>query len=264
MRDEELQNGVIHILSTLVRKVLICGARLGLLTRSGSAYASVPRSSSRRENSHSGLMSSLNESVDYDIDHDSSCPSIIPLAIAHAIVGLIDVCCGPDTVSVDHYLPSVAICNPCRGLLRVRRASDLALTTLFGIAMDFDLLGNDPAGAAPILKAITSRYCQVDFTSMPQCQAVSFIGEDYGYLLRKQINLQYFLDCIRIRFDNLLVSPNGLVEQGLATASTSSSVELVASSLSDILYTMLLSTLTSAAGISVSRGERDIGALVGV
>jgi len=44
MRDEALQNGVIHIMATLVRKVLIRGARLGLLTRSESAYASVPRS----------------------------------------------------------------------------------------------------------------------------------------------------------------------------------------------------------------------------
>jgi len=190
-------------------------------------------------------MSSSNENVEYDMDHDSSYPSIIPLAIGHAIVGLIDVCCDPGTVRVDHHLPSVAICNPFRGLLRVRHASDLALTALFGLAMDFDLLGNDPAGAAPILKAITSRYFQADLTSVTQYQAASLVGEDYGSLLRKQINLQYFLDCIRIQFDHSLVSPKGLVERGLATSSTASLVESVASSLSYILYTMLLSTLTS-------------------
>jgi hypothetical protein len=131
--------------------------------------------------------------------------------------------------------------------------------------MDFDLLGNDPIGAAPILKAVASRYCRVDSTSMAGDQAVFFAGEDYGSLLRKQINLQYFLDCVRIRFDHSLMSQKGLEPQGVVTSLTATkiSVESVASSLSDILYTMLLSTLTSAAGVSVSRGERDVGTLVG-
>jgi hypothetical protein len=245
MRDDALQNGVIHILATLVRKVLIRGCRLGLLET-----ASIHSRSS-------GSMSK--ENIDYDMDHDSSCPSIIPMTIAHAIVGLIDVCCGPS------QYPSVSICNPCRGLIRIRRASDLALTAVFGLAMDIDLFGNDPAGAAPILRAIASRYCHVDMTSMTQNRADSFFGEDYGSLLRKQVNLQYFLDCLRIRFDHSLLPPKGVLQQGLVISSTASvrSVESVASSFSDLLYTMLLSTLKSTAGVSVSRGERDIGALVG-
>ena len=264
MRDEALQSGVIHALATLVRKVLIRGARLGLLTRNNTVDSSVPRSSSRKTSGLGGMVKSSSENVDYDLDHDSSSPPIIPLAIANAMVELIDVCCGPNVARADHHLSS-AIVNPCRGLLRVRRASDLALTALFGLAMDFDLLGNDPIGAAPILKAIASRYCQVDSTSMAGDQAVFFAGEDYGSLLRKQINLQYFLDCVRIRFDHSLISPKGLAPQGLVTSLTATkiAVESVASSLSDILYTMLLSTLTSAAGASVSRGERDVGALVG-
>jgi hypothetical protein len=260
MRDEALQSGVIHVLATLVRKVLIRGARLGLLTRNNTVDSSVPRSSSRKTSGLGGMVKSSSENVDYDLDHDSSSPPIIPLAIANAMVGLLDVCCGPNVARADHHLV-----NPCRGLLRIRRASDLALSAIFGLAMDFDLLGNDPIGAAPILKAVASRYCQVDSTSMAGDRAVFFAGEDYGSLLRKQINLQYFLDCVRIRFDHSLMSPKGLAPQGVFTSLTATkiSVESVASSLSDILYTMLLSTLTSAAGVSVSRGERDVGTLVG-
>jgi len=285
MRDEALQNGVIHVLATLVRKVLIRGARLGLLSRdktTGPATITpatvgsgrrLPSAARKMASMNAAKCSSLNENFDYDKDHDSSCPPQIPPAIANAMVGLIDTCCGPTLENIkrsgDHPSSSAAvIVNPCRGLLRVRRASDLALTTLFGLAMDFDLIGNDPAAAAPILKAIASRYCQVDTTSTNGDQAGVFNGEDYGSLLRKQLNLQYFLDCLRIRFDHSVVSsPKGLASQQQLSSSSNAvttqlAVESVASSLSDILYTMLLSTLTSAAGVSVSRGERDVGALV--
>ena len=53
-----------------------------------------------------------------------------------------------------------------------------------------------------------------------------------------------------------MVVPDG------AVCGAAAAVEAVASSLSDILYAMLLSTLTSAAGTSVTRGERDVGAVV--
>ena len=246
IRDEALQNGVIHALASLLRKVLIRGARLGLL---GDEK---PPSNS-----------STSEDFDYDKDHDSSCPPVIPSAIANAIIYLIDACCGPSLGDGGFDLSSGGIIsNPNRGVLRIRRASDLALTALFGLAMDFDLLGNDPSAAAPILNAIASRYCQLDTTFMNGDGASAFNGEDYGSLLRKQINLQYFLDCLRIRFDHSVESSS----KGLMTSHQSMdadrSIVSVASSLSDILYTMLLSTLTSAAGISVSRGERDVGALV--
>ncbi|KAL3806036.1 hypothetical protein ACHAXA_005246 [Cyclostephanos tholiformis] len=264
MRDEALQNGVIHVLATLVRKVLIRGARFGLLTSNYIVDATVSRLKSGKVSGLSGTINSSSENVDYDMDHDSTSPPIIPLVIANALVELMTVCCGPNIARAEHHLSPV-IMNPCRGLLRVRRASDLALTAIFGLAMDLDLLGNDPIGAAPILKATASRYAVLDLTSMARGQSIFFAGEDYGSLLRKQINLQYFLDCLRIRLDHSLMYPKGLVSQGLVTSSTAIkyAIESVASSLSDILYTMLLSTLTSAAGVSVSRGERDIGALVG-
>ena len=271
IRDEALQNGVIHALATLVRKVLIRGARLGLLPSkdtsdvAGASSSSTAVTSPKKGATNSTEKSnSSGENFDYDKDHDSSCPPTIPSAIADAMVGLIDACCGPSFQSLNNEADNLTVSkNPCRGILRIRRASDLALTALFGLAMDFDLLGNDPTAAAPILRAISSRYCLVDATSMNGDRSNTF-NEDYGSLLRKQINLQYFLDCLRIRFDNSVGSPT----KGLVTSSRSSlatpdkSIESVASSLSDILYTMLLSTLTTAAGISVSRGERDVGALV--
>jgi len=251
IRDEALQNGVIHALASLIRKVLIRGSRLGILSSRGNGRPTEK---------------SLLENYDYDKDHDSSCPPIVPSSIADAIVSLVDACCGPSYNRVDDQSSRIQ-CNPSRGILRIRRASDLALTAVFGLALDFDLLGNDPMAAAPILKAVASRYCQADTVS-------PFNGEDYGSLLRKQVNLQYFLDCIRIRFDHSVESsppsnggrgirrPSLVTPHRVSAATNDRLIESVASSLSDILYTMLLSTLTSAAGISVSRGERDVGALV--
>lgn len=227
---------------------------------------------------------SSNEDFDYDKDHDASCPPYMPRAIAVALVVLIDSSCGPAlndvtmTSSGPNRHPSSAfsiggVVNPFRGLLRVRRSSDLALTALFGLAFDFDLLGNDHESAALIFGAIARRYCRADGTTTMgsnggggAAASSIFNEEDYGSLLRKQINLQYFLDCLRIRLDQSVVSST----KGMALLHIASSVrtddtmamESIASSLSDILYTMLLSTLTSAAGQNVTRGERDVGALV--
>ena len=263
MRDEALQNGTIHVLATLVRKVLIRGSRLGLISKDSPKQPASSPSPAVVGTSSRMLPSS--ENYDYDKDHDSACPPMIPPAIFNAMVELIDACCGPSFDELARVRdPTVLIINPCRGLLRVRRASDMALTALFGLAMDFDLLGNDPLAAAPILRAIASRYCQNGTASVSGDRGNIFYGEDYGSLLRKQINIQYFLDCLRIRFDHSVVSsPKGMMSPLSSTSDVNDlALESVASSLSDMLYTMLLSTLTSAAGVNVTRGERDVGALV--
>ena len=103
--------------------------------------------------------------------------------------------------------------NPCRGLLRVRRPLYQELTVLLGLATDFDLLGNDPAAAAKILRAVVVRYCRADTIvvggegSGAGARLPGFGGEDYGGLLRRQVNLQYLLDCLRIRFNRPVASP---------------------------------------------------------
>ena len=265
-RDEALQNGIIHVLGTMVRKVLIRGERLGLMGPRDKAVIASTTTNDVAESSITkhGLKF---ENTDYDMDNNSSCPQIVPSNIVGAMVGLIDACCGPafgDLSITDPHHPDLAfVTNPYRGLLRVRRASDIAQTALFGLAMDFDLIGNDTLAAASVLNAIADRYCQVESAITDQVHA--FSGEDYGLFLRKQLNFQYFLDCIRIRFDHSLASPSRQLVQWsvvITQETNERSAAVVASSLSSILYNMLLSTLTSSTGLSVSRGERDVGALV--
>ena len=270
MRDEALQNGVVHVLVNLTRKCLIRGERLGVWNTKERVNPPLHLSSnkviSRRNN---GKSSASRENFDYDQDHDSSCPPIIPSAVSKAMVELIDVCCGPLPTKIEAVrgLQYSFLSDPYRGLLRVRRASDSALTILFGLAMDFDLLGNDPVAAAPILEAIAQRYCQKP-TAIIRDQINVFDREDYGYLLRKQMNLQYFLDTIRVRFDHSVIKAPGesgtLRSTGDKSSSTlvEKSIKSIATSLSDILYSMILSTLTSSSGTAVTRGERDVGALV--
>ena len=255
MRDEALQNGTVHIVVTLVRKVLIRGARLGLLNKNRSTDRP------RRISPRSIRNRSSREDFDYDHDHESSCPPVIPTAIYTAMVGLIDVCCGPSlkTAKKDE---AFSVLNPYRGILRVRRASDFALTAFFGLAMDFDFLGNDPLAAASILEAISQRYCPC-LQSSPKGGG-GFNSDDYGELLRKQINLQYFLDTIRVRLDKsvIVASQEKATNGQLLTPNIEEAYESIAVSLSDILFNMLLTTLTSSAGPSITLGERDVGALV--
>eukprot|EP00985_Skeletonema_marinoi_P012038 scaffold5743_cov173-Skeletonema_marinoi.AAC.7 len=255
MRDEALQNGIVHVVVTLVRKVLIRGARLGLLNKNRSSERRIsPRSKMRNKSSR--------EDFDYDHDHESSCPPIIPVAIYTAMVGLIDVCCGPTLETAKREEP-FSILNPYRGILRVRRASDFALTAFFGLAMDFDFLGSDPLAAASILEAISKRYCPC-LQPSSKGSSSGFNSDDYGTLLRKQINLQYFLDTIRVRFDKSVMagSHEKATSEQISTSTIEEAYESIAVSLSDILYNMLITTLTSSAGPSVTLGERDVGALV--
>lgn len=273
MRDEALQTGVIHSLVNLIRKVLIRGARLGAFEMNDDENHSNSlqnRSITVRKPARHNIIKSNQprENFDYDQDHHSSCPPTIPLAISNAMVILIDACCGSISPRLDTVrgLQSPILHDPYRGVLRVRRASDAALTALFGLAMDFDLLGNDTVAAAPILQSIAERYCQ-EPAAIVRDQINSFAREDYGHLLRKQMNLQYFLDTIRVRFDHSVAKAS---EEHVHdnhsryhdSERVKSSIYLVADALSEILYCMILATLTSSSGTSVTRGERDVGALV--
>ncbi len=65
-------------------------------------------------------------------------------------------CCGPNIKNARRAnSSSVAVVdNPCQGLLWVRRPLDQKLTVLLGLAMDFNLLGNDPTAVTKILRAV--------------------------------------------------------------------------------------------------------------
>jgi hypothetical protein len=246
IRDETLQSGCIHALSNLVRRVLIRGSRLGLIGKGIISNRHVEKTGST-------------ENVDYDHDHDASCTPAIPPAICKALIHLIDTCCGP--VSLNSSSPDshqLVSADPFRGLMRVRRTSDMALTSFFGLALDFDIVGKDLTASATILASISARYCQVSATLL-NSEGASQEEPLYGSLLRSQMNVQYFLDSIRVRFDNSVSSAK---QTERYSEGERNALESIASSLSAILYTMLLSSLTSASGSSVTRGERDIGALV--
>lgn len=235
MRDESVQSGTLHAMVNLLRRVLIRGARLGLLVSKGNTHKPIGNFST-------------GENMDYDQDHESCCPQVIPLSIRKALIQSIDVCCGPAFIrakSLDNFPTTVS--NPNRGLLRIRRTSDLALTAFYGLAFDWDLFGKDLTSSASIITAISERYCKESSHDEPF----------YGSLLRSQTNIQYFLDSIRVRFDDCVSKHLDEVSDGEREA-----LELIADSLSDILYSMLLSSLTSSSGSAVTRGERDIGALV--
>ena len=59
-------------------------------------------------------------------------------------------------------LKNQVLSNPGRGILRIRRASDLALTALFGLAMVFDLLGNDPTAACYLDERRSIQHLNLD------------------------------------------------------------------------------------------------------
>ena len=298
MRDEALQNGTLHAIATLVRKVLLRGVRLGLLEVNGSTATSArlarnevadeiatPGRRARTDRTRrkprrkvhmkaAAAAAAPAEDCDYDRDHIRSCPPVVPPAVAGALVSLIDACCGPAPMRAgdagrQRAAYAAGLADPCRGLLRVRRASDLALTALCGLALDFDLWGNDLRAAAPVFTAVASRYGR----AFLEDRGDVFDGEDYGCLLRKQINLQYLLDSVRVRLDRSVASASltpASTKGGLSSLpwmpptpfASSLALKSIASSLSDLVYTMLLSTLTSSAAPCVVRGERDIGALV--
>ena len=246
MRDESLQNGTLHALTNLLRKVLIRGLRLGLLSKVGQMNRLAD-------------MGDCGENMDYDFCHDSCSPHVIPSPIRMALMQLVDVCCGPvGGINLDSH--EHAMFDTFRGVLRIRRSSDLALTAIFAVSLDFDLLARDLTASASIIQAIAQRYGQVSHGMLNKSKLAPQEEPVYGSLLRSQMNIQYFLDSIRVRFDySVSMSPKHADKY---SDEERVALILIAHSLSDVLYSMLLSSLTSASGSAVTRGERDIGALV--
>ena len=173
-----------------------------------------------------------------------------------------------------HVLPA-AVC--------VRRSSDLALTALFGFALDFDLWGGDTRAAEIVLQCVVDRYCapcprhQSDGGAASEEDGAGGHDEGssgYGWLLRGQMSARHLLDSIRLRFDEGVVVG---VEGAAATTWTmacrlssgaardrSKARSRTATLLGRVLYTMLRSSLSSSSHrtSSASLSEADVNACV--
>jgi len=283
-RDDVLQSGAIYTLSTLVRRVLLRGFKLGLLDadheRAEEKISQAVMEGDGSADDDAGGNAKLQEYDDalHGIPHDECRPPIIPSLVAAASVDLIDACCGPiwldwhgqglasssksssisssgkrgssmsprrKTRDHDLILKNAAI----PAALHVRRSSDISQSALFGFALDFDLWGSDPAASAKVMKAVALRFC----CNGPSVDSVGTIVEaptdgkgGYGWLLRNQMSVQTFLDAIRLG-----LSDGSVLDEAMVST---------ANSLSAILKSMLHHSLSSHR--SVSRGEHDVAACV--
>jgi hypothetical protein len=124
------------------------------------------------------------------------------------------VCCGL-TIEVDFTMAT-----------RMQRSSDLALSAVFGLALNMDLWGKSEAALLNILSEVSWRYGNVQG----------------GQLLRRQLPLQSLLDLLRSRLE-FAAQP------------------VIAARLSEIIQHMLLASLSHRKNISI--GEHDIAACMG-
>jgi hypothetical protein len=207
VHEEILQNGTLHVLATCLRLALLRASRAKLFREPPTTVNS--------------LMKRFGK-ISEDNSQDGRSPVEIPTAIVEASQELVAACCGPMTERIDLLAPAI----------QIRRMSDLALTAIFGFALDLDLWGGDAKAASSIFCSLADRYGGVCLTS--------------GYLLRSQMSVQFFLDTVRVRFDPMIQS---------------SALEDAAHNLSLLLQSMLLSSLSNRR--SISQGEHDIAACIG-
>jgi len=255
-RDRILQSGVLHTLSTLLRRVLLRALRLGMLTEGGRGQGRGPSnahmSMSMSTNSNAGRKELWQIYANRETPNDSlsdtranTAPSYIPPLIVKSMCNIISACCGPSigngTSASSGKRPPLAY--------HIRRASDLALTAVFGLALDnMDLWGCDAEACATILSVIVDRYClHGDGGEQTENEIGDKFDCGYGRLLRLEINIQYVVDIIRIRY-------------GDSPTSTPAYLSL-STSLNRIIYRMLKYSLSSSR--TLSQGEYDIHSMVG-
>ena len=269
-KDEFLQSGSVYVLANLIRRVLLRGTKLGLISPpAGSGASAVDGGASPTKGRD--LTSDRTIIIDYDdsvegVKHGLCRPPTLPPLVADALVALIDACCGslmPDDANLGGDVRTTSGpggSNPANrrstsggqagrffipSALHVARTSDLAQSVLFGLALDFDLYSGDVMASAKILDAIVRRYC------------VGTSGEEgtrgkagYGWLFRNHVSVQTFLDSIRISFGELSLTNT--------THEHSSAILSAANSLSTILKKMLYYSLSTQR--LASRGEHDVSA----
>ena len=218
VHEEVLQSGTIHVLVSSLRLGLIRAAKFQIFSDSSSTRITTVEELIR----HNSARVQAEEGNPSQSRQDGTAPKYIPPGIVQACVELVDACCGPAANTIDGLTPGA----------KVRWTSDVALTALFGFALDYDLWGATAQAAAPMTACVAERHGGSCVTA--------------GYILRSQMSVQHFLDAIRLRFDSLPASRD---------------LEATADSLSKVLQAMLLSSLLNRR--SIAQGEHDIAACVG-
>ena len=209
--EQLLQNGTIHVLTTCLRQSLVRAEVLEVYNCSSLAdfiaYYNSPKGKSLAYSSMASLPTT---------------PKRIPPSIVSASIQLISACCGPPALFLEDLAPAQ----------QIQRTSDIALTALFGFALELEVWGKDLIACQDVLEAIASRYGGSCVTA--------------GYIVRSQISVQYLLDLFKSKLDRLPYSKE---------------LERISNAGAQILQAMLLSSLTNRR--SISQGEHDISACMG-
>jgi hypothetical protein len=199
VHEQVLQHGILHVLASCLRKTLVRAEQQGLFTNKYESFADYTPNP---------------EEAWWRPNHNEACPGTIPPKIVQACCNLTAVCCGL-TIEVDFTMAT-----------RMQRSSDLALSAVFGLALNMDLWGKSEAALLNILSEVSWRYGNVQG----------------GQLLRRQLPLQSLLDLLRSRLE-FAAQP------------------VIAARLSEIIQHMLLASLSHRKNISI--GEHDIAACMG-
>ena len=226
-QEQLLQNGTLHVLASALRQSLV-----------RAEYLQVDKYETYGDfvKAHHGTTtggSSSGKKFTTTMSHLPVSPSKIPLPVAEAMARLIDTCCGPAASFLEDL-------DPCK---QIQRTSDLALTALFGIGLDWELWGKDLDATVIMLEAIAGRYGGNCVTA--------------GYILRSQISVQYFLDTMRMPMSK--ATDRG--GNGNSNEDKTDVLERIANACASILQAMLLSSLSNMR--SISQGEHDVSACLG-
>lgn len=243
MREEIIHSGGLHTLNTLLRRVLLRVNRLGMMSCKGRD------GKKRLWQIYAPKESSDDENCDFDGIKDMA-PNHIPSEITNACKWIITACSGPAVENgMKWKRPSLPV--------HVRRTSDIALTSIFGIALDMDLWGGDPVAASEILGEVVNLFCGDSHDQhLNPTEITEKYDSGYGRLLRGHISIQYLLDMVRLRFGSeSIVQRNGATND---ISTRAAALKSLAASLSKIFYTLMKYSLFK----QISQGEHDISAVV--
>jgi len=195
-----LQTGLLHVLGSTLRRSLLRAQQLNVY-----AYSTLDEF----------LANVVPDTPYWRPSHAQACPKIIPLDILPAMANLIQVCCGLRADQSTRWT----------SLTYIERSSDMAMTAVFGLALNLDIWGKQ---CGILLGVVCEAYANVQG----------------GHLLRHEIPIQTMMDLLRTRLT---------IHEGDDTLSTH---------MANLVQHMLLSSLSNRTYIG--QAERDIACCMGV